>query len=167
MIAHDNLPSSKSSSLNLAQPSKNEIQKQLAQNGIVWRGALSFEAYLRREEYLSSQGIAKASGLTSWILVDTALKPDDRTILAGCESLRKRALISSRGKVEEVICHGVCSVFSAPEFRRRGYAGRMIEELGKKLETWQVEDKPCLLSVLYSDIGKVSRVRYSAFMLCY
>ena len=156
MTTSSQLPSSRSPSLDIVQPSPQEIQHQLSHNGTAWRGALSFEAYVRREDFLASQGIAKDSGLTSWILIDTAVPASERVVLAGCETLRKRALVARQGKVSEVVCHGVCSVFAPPSFRGRGYAGRLIEELGKKLKTWQIEHNPCLLSVLYSDIGKVS-----------
>lgn len=154
-IPAPHLPSSRSPTLQVVQPTEEENHTQQSHNGVVWRGALSFEAYLRRETFLSSQGIAKDSGLTAWVLVDTAVPEKDRIVLAGCETLRKRAIVSKNGVLSEVVCHGVCSVFSPTQFRGRGYAGRMIAELGKKLKTWQVRDKPCLLSVLYSDIGKV------------
>lgn len=160
MPISNQLPSSRSPTLDIVQPSQQEIQHQLSHNGTAWRGALSFDAYLRRENFLSSQGIAKDSGLTSWILVDKAAPASERVVLAGCETLRKRALVSRQGQVSEVVCHGVCSVFTPDSFRGRGYAGRMIAELGKKLKTWQIKDNvPCLLSVLYSDIGKVSVVQ--------
>jgi hypothetical protein len=72
-------------------------------------------------------------------------------MLCGCETFRKRALISRSGKVQEVVCHGVGSVFCPREYRRRGYAHRMMYEVGKKLKTWQ---EGALFSVLFSDIGK-------------
>ena len=38
----------------------------------------------------------------------------------------------------------------------RGYAQRMMGELGKALRTHQIEgEEECLFTVLYSDIGKV------------
>ena len=60
------------------------------------------------------------------------------------------------GKVEESISHGIGSVFCNPEFRHRGYAQRMIEELATKLDTHQqaAGQRTCF-TVLYSDIGKV------------
>lgn len=40
--------------------------------------------------------------------------------------------------------------------RGKGYAARMMKELGTKLDTWQQEDgKRADFTVLYSDIGKV------------
>lgn len=109
-----------------------------------------------------------------------------RIVLCGCETIRKRALAvvptssssSQPGKkstLTETLAHGVCSVFCPATHRGHGYAGRMIEELGRALEHWQVSttdadddngphpvnpdprdgERPrALFSVLYSDIGK-------------
>lgn len=149
-------PDSKSSTLALVEATKKEILQQTQLNGASWRGALSIEAYMRREEYLSNQALTKNSGLTNWVLVDTSIPPEKRTVLSGCETLRKRALVARSGRVEEVIAHGVGSVFTAPECRGRGYGARMIGELGKVLRTWQNTHGHSLFSILYSDIGKVS-----------
>lgn len=59
------------------------------------------------------------------------------------------------GDVEEVISHGIASVFYDPRGRGRGYVQRMIEELAARLDTWQQPDgKTTGFTVLYSDIGK-------------
>ena len=85
----------------------------------------------------------------------TATQP--RHVLASCESLRKRAFISRGGKLEDETVWGIGSVFVREEYRGKGYAGRMMDELGKKLETWgQGDGKKTAFTVLYSDIGKVS-----------
>jgi GNAT superfamily N-acetyltransferase len=91
-------------------------------------------------------------------------------ILCGCETIRKRALVRSPdGQVKDVVAYGVCSVFCREEFRGKGYAGRMMEELGKKLSSLGssspsttsagghlsvVGTQRPLFSVLFSDIGK-------------
>ena len=117
---------------------------------------MPLSTYLRREMHLENQKFTKDGGITFWILVDSTLAPDDRPILASCESLRKRALVARAGKVEDVVSHGIGSVFCNPEYRRRGYAQRMMQELGKKLDTWnQYDGKRTEFTVLYSDIGKV------------
>jgi len=150
-------PDSQSPSLGLVEATKEEIIAQSKLNGASWRGALSIEAYLRREAYLSNQALCKDSGLTSWVLVDTSCAPEKRAVLSGCETLRKKALVSRSGKITEVIAHGVGSVFTPPEYRKKGYGARMIIELGKRLRTWQIEHGHSLFSILYSDIGKVRR----------
>ncbi|KAI7632093.1 hypothetical protein KC343_g3661, partial [Hortaea werneckii] len=150
-----NLPQSDSPDLHLVVATPEENLAQQHANSTEWRGALSLEAYLRREEHLVQQQLTKDGGLTAWML---AYQPSDgskRQILCGCESIRKKALLSRNGKVEDVVAHGVASVFCPPKFRGKGYAGRMMSEVGKKLKDWQAEEKGgSAFSVLYSDIGK-------------
>lgn len=137
-------------SLILINPSQAQIDYQNVQNGSVWRGALPQEAYERREKHLMTKGIAANGGLKSWALVE-ASKADEKAILAGCESLRKRALVSRNGKVEEVTAYGIASVFTPPANRGKKYASTMMSQLSASLHGLQ--EKP-LFSVLYSDIGK-------------
>ncbi|KAK3706947.1 hypothetical protein LTR37_012446 [Vermiconidia calcicola] len=152
---HADLPKKDSPKLQLVVATQEEHIHQQKANSVEWKGALSPEAYLRREEHLISQELSKDGALTPWALVYPE-GSDKRQIVCGCETLKKKALVGSKdGKVEEVVVHGVGSVFCPPEFRRRGYAGRMMAELGKRLESWQADNgKHVLFSVLYSDIGK-------------
>jgi hypothetical protein len=98
-------------------------------------------------------------GLTSWALVyqPSGTSEQDRQFVCGCETIRKRALVASNNTVEFVTAHGVCSVFCPPQYRGKGYAGKMIVDLGEKLKTWQSKGQPNLFSVLWSDIGKVCK----------
>ena len=117
---------------------------------------MSLSLYIRRETHLENQTFTKDGGITFWVLVDSALPPNKRPLLGSCESFRKRALVARAGKLEDVVSHGIGSVFCNPDYRRRGYAQRMMDELGKKLDTWNQQDgKKTDFSVLYSDIGKV------------
>ena len=60
--------------------------------------------------------------------------------------------------MENSVSHGIGSVFCNPEYRGRGYAQRMMAELGKKLDTWnQGQGTKTYFTVLYSDIGKVGK----------
>ena len=154
------LPPADSPSVRLAHPTREERLCQLNLNGVAWRGALALEAYLRREDYLSNQEATKDGGLTSWVLVNEH-EDGSRQVLCGCETYRKRALVASHGRVKETVAHGVGSVFCPEDKRGRGYAGRMMEDLGEHLKTWQSDDI-CLFSILFSDIGKVQFVRPSA-----
>jgi hypothetical protein len=164
MTQNPNLPKGSSPTLALVHPTEDEKVYQFKLNGAEWRGALTPEAYLRREDALSQQELTRDGGITWWILVDTAAKgnPLDpsssiRLPLASCDTLRKRALVWQDGKVSETVSHGIGSVFCAKELRGHGYAVRLMQEVGKALKTWQVDEHtPCLSSVLYSDIGKVS-----------
>lgn len=160
------LPPSDSPNLALLHPTKEEKVETWKLNGASWRGPMSLPTYLRREIHLENQAFTKDGGITFWILVDSTLAPNERPILGSCESFRKRALVARAGKLEEAVSHGIGSVFCNPDYRRRGYAQRMIEELGKKLDTWdQADGKKTDFTVLYSDIGKkfYSRLGWEAF----
>jgi hypothetical protein len=93
--------------------------------------------------------------MTKWILVDGDLKPDQRPILCSCESFYKRSLKSDEyGTVKDVVIHGIASVFCPQPLRGRGYAARLMRELGRTLQAWQADGVEVVGSVLYSDIGK-------------
>ncbi|KAF3043470.1 hypothetical protein E8E12_009119 [Didymella heteroderae] len=161
MSANVDLPKGDSPSLALVHPTEEEQLIQSKLNGAEWRGALSPSAYLRREIALSQQALTKEGGITYWILVDTALennplnpKSGTRLPLASCETYRKKALVWRDERLQEVVSHGVGSVFCGQHLRGRGYAQRMMTELAKALQTHQTEDKECLFTILYSDIGK-------------
>lgn len=153
----EQLPKSDAPTLVLRNPTREEQQATWTLNGQAWRGPMSIDSYIRRERHLLSQDLLRDGGITFWILVDKSAPPNHRPILASCESIRKRALITREaGQVEEVTSHGICSVFCNPKFRGKGYAQRMIKELAKKLDTWQQEDgRRADFTVLFSDIGTV------------
>lgn len=157
----ENLPLSTSVSLALVHPTEAEKRATWLLNGQIWRGALSLPAYLRREEFLGNQPLTRNGGLSFWVLVDSSTPPSNpRRILASCETIRKRALIAKPGRrVEEVVSHGIGSVFCDPQFRGRGYAERMMRELGQILDTSRHEaDMTIGFTVLFSDIGKVGEL---------
>lgn len=150
------LPKSDSPDIHLVVATPEENLAQTNANSEEWRGALSLEAYLRREEYLLGQDLTRNGGLTAWMLVYQPADGSKRHVLCGCETIRKKALVSKEGNVEDVVAHGVCSVFCPPKHRGRGYAGRMMTEVGKRLKKWQAAEgqDSTAFSVLYSDIGK-------------
>jgi hypothetical protein len=158
------LPKGNSTTLALVHPTEEEKLIQFKLNAVEWRGALPLELYLRREKVLSSQSLTQDNGLTYWILTDTAAKTNPldpkssaRLPLASCETYRKKVLVGQNGKVHETITHAIGSVFCAQHLRKRGYAQRMMQELGEALKTYQTEEgKEVLFSILFSDIGKVS-----------
>lgn len=151
------LPHRDSPEIQLVVATPEEIVAQQHANSDEWRGALTLPAYLRREELLVDQTLTRDGGLTAWSLVYQPAGSDekDRQVLCGCETIKKRALVASANTVEAVTAHGVCSVFCPPQHRGKGYAGRMIADLGEKLKTWQSNGQNNLFSVLWSDIGKV------------
>ncbi|KAL8692597.1 MAG: hypothetical protein Q9218_002413 [Villophora microphyllina] len=153
------LPRSSLPTLKLVQASEAEMIESSTMNAISWRGPLSIDAYLRREAHLRETDLNRDGGITYWVLVDTAASPSKksvRRILSSCETLRKRALIAPPdGRVRDVTCHGIGSVYCHPAYRGRGYAKRMLAELAKNLDTWQQKEGDSAdFSVLWSDIGK-------------
>ncbi|KAF3767616.1 hypothetical protein M406DRAFT_345530 [Cryphonectria parasitica EP155] len=167
---HD-LPPANSPDLGLAESTKAELLHVWGLHHPMWGGPLNYEDYLKREEFLMTVPLAKNGGVTHWILTDRNGVPDNRPIYASCETLRKRALASRLGPdgevtVQEGIAHNVGSVFTNPTYRGKGYASRMMSELGEKLKEWSVARREpkadekesvvtrSLFSVLYSDIGK-------------
>ena len=157
-MAPSEFPPSASPHLALLHPTQEEKVEIWKLNGASWRGTMPISLYLQREAHLENQIFTKDGGITFWVLVDTTLPPNKRTILGSCESFRKRALVARAGKVEDSISHGIGSVFCNPEYRGRGYAQRMMAELGKKLDTWnQGPGTKTDFTVLYSDIGKVGK----------
>ncbi|ROV91686.1 hypothetical protein VMCG_09235 [Cytospora schulzeri] len=158
----------------LAESTKSELQHVWSLHHPMWGPALRLEDYLAREEFLMTVPLAKNGGVTHWILTDRNAPPDHRPIYASCESLRKRALASRPGPdgpalLQDGIAHGIASVFTNPEYRGKGYASRMMKELGPRLAEWSEGRKEpkeggpgggseevtrSLFSVLYSDIGK-------------
>ncbi|KAF2653824.1 hypothetical protein K491DRAFT_717678 [Lophiostoma macrostomum CBS 122681] len=154
-LLHDHSPDSKSVDLVLGQPTAEEWISVSNTTWASWGDSLPLPVYLQESEFLTTVPLARDGGLTPWILIDGRLPVGRRPILASCETIRKRALISTAGgHVEEGIVHGIASVFTSPEYRRRGYAARMLQELAQILRTWQIGNRRCLGTILYSDIGK-------------
>ena len=149
------LPDAQSPNLHLDHPTAAECHLIWKLTFHTWRDALTQSSYLEESAYLTSVPLAKDGGMTLWLLIDKDLTPGQRPILCSCETFRKHTLLSdSEGNVIKVILHGVASVFCDPAYRGRGYARRMMRELGEVLKTWQTETVKCVGSVLYSDIGK-------------
>lgn len=163
-VASHLLPAPSASDLILVPATPLEGTQLLHLNAAEWKGPLTMPQYLKREHRLMNQVLTRDGQLTYWILTSSSLPRNEdgtRPILASCETLRKRGFVARNGKVESVVCHGIGSVFTRQEHRGRGYAGRMMVDLGKRLETWQAPDghkNP--FSVLYSDIGRNYYTRF-------
>jgi GNAT superfamily N-acetyltransferase len=150
------LPAGESPDLILVPATASERIASIKLNSVAWKGPLDVETYIAREDHLLRQRLT-CDGLTCWILVDRNEPEDNRTILSSCESYRKTALLAHDGQIEKVSTHGIGSVYCRPDFRGKGYAKRMLEELSTKLETWKMEKetrRSSLFTVLFSDIGK-------------
>lgn len=152
------LPPAQSADVVLVPASDPEYVQTAYLNGAEWKGPLTMDQYLEREVDLQDVGLTKDGRITGWILTSNALptNPDGtRPILASCESIPMSAYIARDGELQKVQVHGIASVYTRPEHRGKGYAGKMMADLGKRLESWQeVNSRNNSFSVLYSDIGQ-------------
>lgn len=148
------LPNAQSIDLYLTQPTFREFEAIYSLGFLEWGDALTLPEYLEESAFLTTVPLAKDGGMSIWLLTDKNLSPDHRPILCSCETFRNRTLITDReGHFSEAIIHSVASVFCDPQYRRRGYAARLLAELAKILPNWQAEHGRCIGSVLFSDIG--------------
>jgi GNAT superfamily N-acetyltransferase len=149
------LPDAHSPDVHLSSPTDAQCCNIWKLSSKEWMDALTLPQYLEESALMTMVPLARAGGMTTWILVNKYLPPDQRPILCACESFRKRSYVSNpEGELTETIIHGVASVFTDPIFRNHGYASRMMRELVVTLRSWQTERLSCSGSVLYSDIGK-------------
>ncbi|RMD44957.1 hypothetical protein DV735_g9, partial [Chaetothyriales sp. CBS 134920] len=168
-VEADLFPRSDSESLTLEPATPEEWQQSRQLHAEEWKGPLSIKQYLGREKVIFSQELTKDGKSTCWILTSTQLPPNPdgtRLILASCETISVKASIARDGELHRTTCAAIGSVFTRMEHRGRGYAGRMMVELGKKVETWQQPNGDrSQFSVLYSDIGKTfySQFGWKAF----
>jgi GNAT superfamily N-acetyltransferase len=156
------LPSGASEELVLVRATELERAQCWHLNLHAWRGPLSPAQYLQREVYLEHQPLVSDGKITFWFLTPKNYHQTDassaRPILASCETLLKQAYVAQDGHLTPVLAHGIGSVFCRPEYRGKGYASRMISELGTQLGklAWQQpkDTSRGYFSVLYSDIGQ-------------
>jgi GNAT superfamily N-acetyltransferase len=156
------LPSGNSEDLALVPATELERTQCWHINLHAWRGPLSPAQYIQREAYLERQPLVSDGKITFWILTlknyHTADKASARPILASCETLLKEAYVAQDGHLKPILAHGIGSVYCRPEYRGKGYASRMMSELGIRLGklAWQQPKgvSSGYFSVLYSDIGQ-------------
>ncbi|KIY01179.1 uncharacterized protein Z520_02731 [Fonsecaea multimorphosa CBS 102226] len=151
-------PSAQSPDMKLVSATPLEYVQTAYLNAEEWQGPLTMEQYLDREVVLQSVDLTRDGRITGWILTSDSIPPNpdgSRPILACCESLLVEGYVAKDGEVKKTQAHGIASVYTRPEYRGKGYAGRMMAELGKRLESWQTSTgAPNPFSVLYSDIGQ-------------
>jgi GNAT superfamily N-acetyltransferase len=129
-------------------------------NHVSWGRILSdIDHYIGRELLNGTAPLNQNGGITYWILSTLEEPPiegeeDESTILAACESLRKRSLVLTKAGIEEGYHgYGVASVYTNPACRGQGVARILMERLGK----W-FDEVGARFSVLFSDVGRVSRM---------
>ncbi|GMF22695.1 unnamed protein product [Phytophthora fragariaefolia] len=116
--------------------------------------SLNLEQYQRKEELQRSTAFSQR-GSIFWALVEdkddsTELVPGETVLCCHCESHRfDCAVRRSSGEIERGYSHHIGSVFTLPEYRKRGLATLFMKEVAKELGKLP----GALVSVLYSDIG--------------
>jgi GNAT superfamily N-acetyltransferase len=149
------LPDAHSPQLHLSHPVEKEMMAIWKATASVWKGMLTTPLYIKECADIWTALLAQNHTMTQWILVDKRYTPNKRLILASCETIRKRAWVKQQnGQILEVITHVVDSVYCYPAYRHRGYASRLLQEVARLLPIWQVSEKRCMASVLFSDVGK-------------
>ena len=122
----------------LANPTDQERIRTWTTTHPQFGSALSLESYIDREALLLS---LPPGGSTPWILTTAKdADPAVRPVLSTSDTVRRRALVRVRdGTITDVYAHGIASVFTYPEARRKGHAGRMTEMLAETLRTKELE----------------------------
>ena len=160
----ESLSSAQSPDLKLEPATLLEYVQTAYLNAEEWRGPLTLDQYLQREDILQATDLTRGGRITGWILTSESMprNPDgSRPIFASCESIPIHAYIARDGALEHIQAHGIASVYNRVEHRGKGYASRMMADLGKKLETWQsADDAANQFSVLFSDIGQIFYARF-------
>ncbi|OAL43083.1 hypothetical protein IQ07DRAFT_650361 [Pyrenochaeta sp. DS3sAY3a] len=108
-----------------------------------FRGPLSEDEYVEREEFMRSQGLAKNGGVRTWCLFS---KDDPNLILATCVTFARTLLLTDRSgsRVATGFCIG--SVISHPDHRGQGHASKLLHNVAE----WLDGPGNAVASVLYS-----------------
>jgi hypothetical protein len=150
--------------LMLVHPNAQENESIYRLNGLEWKGALTIEDYILRENHLGTRELTRNGGIEAWALAlpGSGTESEKRQLLASCETYKKKALISAEGKLQEAICYGIGSVFCPLQYRGQGYASLLLTKLALELEKRQAKTSnnggsTVVFSALWSDIGKVRK----------
>ena len=161
----NHLPSNKSRDLELVVATELERNQCWHINLNAWRGPLTPAQYLQREVLLEQQPLVNNNKITFWILTyrngQHTNTDGSRPIFAACETLLKQAYVAQNGELRRVLAHGIASVFCRSDYRGKGYASRMMDELALKLgrDAWQQlkNTNRGHFSVLFSGTSSYSR----------
>lgn len=157
-------PDADSSSLTLVVATPIEHVQTTHLNAEEWRGCLTAEQYFAREDILHKTDLTRKGGITCWILTSKSLPRNadgSRPIFASCETILFHAYVARDGHLDRIQAHGIGTVYTPAEHRGKGYAGRMMTDLGPMLETWQqIPRVNNVFSVLFSDIGPTYYTRF-------
>ncbi|GME69310.1 unnamed protein product [[Candida] boidinii] len=158
-----------------------------SRNYETWGIGLTNEQYLERE-VVSYQGpmcnasrdfLKDREGVLYWVLRDKTIVKKDAddedtyNIVCACETLGRKSIVydpngnEGKGQIhQDILSTVIGSVYTFPEFRKRGYASNMFVLLIKKMEEYLYGANSSNLnfSYLYSEVGEYySRFGYKSF----
>lgn len=117
---------------------------------VAFRGPLSEEEYLEREEFMRSQALAENDGVRTWCLFS---KDDPSLILATCMTFARTFLLTDRCGSRTATGYCLGSVISHPDHRGQGHASNLLHNVAE----WLDGPGDAVASVLYSAKEAVSR----------
>lgn len=136
-----------------------DIKETQLRNHVEWGGGMTIDQYLLREKGCRVRLTSESTRMTNWAL---QVKNDrgEWEIVSACETQRRQAYLKVKGQpVETTINQSIGAVFTAEQYRGKGYAAKMLEAVTKVLKTWQLpenlseEAKDHVLLTLWSDVG--------------
>jgi len=148
MTDDQNIPDDISKRVIFSQATDEQLDTVWRLNAQVWASPLSVEAHMERERLLSEQALTKSGAWRTWVLT---LPDRGNEVVASCETFEKTILISNSDGVRKKLGYGIASVFTNQEYRRKGMATLLLDRLKK----WLDGEGEGVVSVLYSDIGRV------------
>lgn len=115
-----------------------------------FRGPLSEEEYLEREDFMRNQALAKNGDIRTWCLFS---KDDPNLILATCVTFARKLLLTDRCGSRAATGYCIGSVISHPDHRGQGHASTLLSNVAE----WLDGPGNAFASVLYSAKEAVSR----------
>ncbi|KAH6854918.1 hypothetical protein B0I37DRAFT_42614 [Chaetomium sp. MPI-CAGE-AT-0009] len=128
-----------------ATPEQRQLSWKLC--GQSWASPMSIDDYVEREQHMADHEPNRDGGCQYWVL---SLKGYPRQVIASCETMRKRMLISDGGgsPAREGRGYAVANVYTNPSYRRQGMAAFLLRRVQEQMGP----NSDC--SVLYSDSGR-------------
>ena len=138
-----------------------------------WTPPYTLNGFLALEQQIAS------CGAKQWIsFKDRSEKPQDeqhfsqRDIIGAFKTVPRRVLLATRSadnqvRVEEIHCNLMSSLFVFEEFRRKGFAQRMMQEMKTVIQAQHLAQNENLRFIyLYSNVGKVPSYEAKMVLHC-
>ncbi|EEB89676.1 hypothetical protein MPER_12201 [Moniliophthora perniciosa FA553] len=125
-----------------------------------WSRGMGEDEYIRHNQHISNTFECVRDGkLVVWVLAPRD-DPETLNFKCSCETFQRSSLATGKDldTVEEVICYGIASVFTPPQYRGRGYAKHMMSLLH-----WVIASDEYLQSLRFPEHWGEPPVRVSSF----